>query len=373
MTGLFDSITLRDSTMQNRIWMSPMMQFAADPEGESAGAATDWHFQHFAARAVGGVGLAMIEATAVTPDGRSSEFDLGLWNDAQAHSHRRIIEFLHAQGTAVGIQLVHAGRKASTGRPWNSGDFVESKWQTVAPSPEAFGDLPEPVALTRRQIGDIVESFATSASRAAAVGFDVLELHGAHGYLIHQFLSPSSNRRTDEYGGSLTNRMRFAVEVVDAVRRVWPGNRPLFFRVSATDWLAGDTDDARPGWTVEDTVALADVLSSHGVDLFDVSTGGIVPDARIPVGPGYQVRFAAEVRSRTGMPTAAVGLITDPAQANSIVESGQADAVFLARELLRDPYWGQRAARELAVPLRHPPNYARAFRDRVPRQPATVH
>lgn len=361
MSALFEPITLRELTVSNRIWMSPMMQYAAEPSGPATGAATDWHFQHFAARAIGGVGLAMVEATAVAPDGRASEFDLGLWNGVQARSHRRTIDFLHAQGAAAGIQLVHAGRKGSTGRPWGDGSHVEQQWDTVAPSPVAFGDMPIPSELSVDGIAEIVAAFASSAGHARDTGFDVLELHGAHGYLIHQFLSPATNHRTDSYGGSLPNRMRFALEVVDAVRSKWPAERPLFFRVSATDWLSGDTDDSRPGWTVDDTVALVEALSTRGVDLVDVSTGGIVPDARIPVGPGYQTRFSAEVRRRTALPTATVGLITEPTQAESIIESGDADAVFLARELLRDPYWAHRAALELGAPLRYPPNYARAF------------
>lgn len=361
MSALFEPITLRGLTIENRVWMSPMMQFAAEPSGPATGSATDWHFQHFAARAIGGVGLAMVEATSVTPHGRSSEFDLGLWNSVQARSHRRVIDFLHSQGTAAGIQLVHAGRKGSTGRPWGDGSHIEQQWGTLAPSPVAFGEMPTPSELTTEQIAEMVAAFGTSARHARDAGFDVLELHGAHGYLIHQFLSPAANRRTDQYGGSLENRMRFAVDVVDAVRAEWPDDRPLFFRVSATDWLSGDTDDPRPGWTLEDSVALADTLSGHGVDLFDVSTGGMVPDARIPVGPGYQTRFAAEIRRRTALPTAAVGLITEPDQAEAIVGSGEADAVFLARELLRDPNWAHRAALHLGESLRYPPNYSRAF------------
>ncbi|GGG29723.1 oxidoreductase [Rhodococcoides trifolii] len=358
MSALFEPLTLRKLTIANRIWMSPMMQFASD----ATGVATDWHFQHFAARALGGVGLAMVEATSVLPDGRASDFDLGLWNDDQADSHRRIIDFLHGQGAAAGIQLVHGGRKASTGRPWST--EPDRTWQTVAPSAVAFGDSPSPVALSVGEIADVVEAFATSAALARDAGFDVLEIHGAHGYLIHEFLSPAANHRVDAYGGSSANRMRFAIEVVDAVRQEWPEDRPLFFRVSATDWLSGDTDDPRPGWTLEETVELASILSEHGVDLVDVSTGGIVPDARIPVEPGYQVRFAAEVRRRTGMRTAAVGLITEPGQAERIVGSGDADAVFLAREILRNPNWAQRASLELGEPVRHPPNYARAFQRR---------
>lgn len=361
MKGLFDPITLRGLTIDNRIWMSPMMQFSSTPTGPDTGTATNWHFQHFAARAMGGVGLAMVEATSISPEGRSSEYDLGMWNDQQARSHVTIIDFLHEQGTAVGIQLVHAGRKAATGRPWNTGNFIERQWDRVGPSSESFGNIPAPRKLTTAEISSLVESFAASARRAHNAGFDVLELHGAHGYLIHQFLSPFSNLRSDQYGGSLRNRMRFAIEVVDAVRREWPGDKPLFFRVSATDWLAGDTDDPRRGWTREETVLLAKILGEHGVDLLDVSTGGIAPDAKIPVRPNYQVQFAEEIRREAAIPTAAVGLITEPAQAADIVSSGNADAVFLARELLRNPNWAQRAAAELGERIRYPQQYARGF------------
>ncbi|MET4622865.1 2,4-dienoyl-CoA reductase-like NADH-dependent reductase (Old Yellow Enzyme family) [Arthrobacter sp. 2762] len=365
MTELFDPITLRGLTIANRIWMSPMMQFSSNPSGPETGAATDWHFQHFAARALGGVGLAMVEATSINPEGRSSEYDLGLWNSRQASSHRRIIDFLHDHGTAVGIQLVHAGRKASTGRPWASGSHAENRWDSVGPSTEPFGALPAPKELTRPAIKALVDDFARSADLAHKTGFDVLELHGAHGYLIHQFLSPASNFRTDEYGGSLANRMRFAVEVVDAVRQQWPAEKPLFFRVSATDWLAGDTDDERVGWTKDEAVLLAKTLKEHGVDLFDVSTGGIVPDARIPVRPSYQVEFAEQIRREASIPTAAVGLITEPDQASRIIGSGQADAVFLARELLRSPNWAREAAAQLGNPMAYPHPYARASRKSV--------
>ncbi|UUE28555.1 NADH:flavin oxidoreductase/NADH oxidase (plasmid) [Rhodococcus qingshengii] len=365
MTGLFDPFTLRGMTFENRIWMSPMMQFASEPSGPDTGASTDWHFQHFAARSVGGVGLAMVEATSIRPDGRSSEYDLGLWNDQQGRSHRRTIDFLHKYGTAVGIQLVHAGRKAATGRPWSDGLYVEQEWERVAPSAEPFGRIPAPRELAIEEIESLVTDFAKSARLARDAGFDVLELHGAHGYLIHQFLSPLTNQRSDRYGGSWENRTRFAVEVVDAVREVWPDDKPLFFRTSATDWLGGDTDDEREGWTSADSVSLARVLGDRGVDLFDVSTGGITPDAKITVGPNYQVPFADKIRVESGMPTAAVGLITEPYQAEQIVASGQADAVFLARELLRNPNWAQRAAIELEVPVRHPQQYTRGFQERI--------
>ncbi|MBY6707683.1 NADH:flavin oxidoreductase/NADH oxidase [Rhodococcus sp. BP-241] len=368
MSALFEPLTLRGRTMRNRIWMSPMMQFAAEPSGPAVGAATDWHFQHLAARIVGGVGLAMMEATAVSPDGRSSEFDLGLWTSAQEHALERIVRFARGNGAALGVQLVHAGRKAATGRPWSGPSWdgthhVETLWDRVGPSPESFGTLPLPSSLSTTEIAEVVADFAAAAARAARAGVDVLELHGAHGYLIHQFLSPHANTRTDEYGGDFDARARFALEVVDAVRAAWPGDRPLFFRLSATDWLAGDTDDPRPGWTLEDSVRLAPLLRDRGVDLIDVSTGGIAADAPIPVGPGYQVPFSERLRE-TGIPTATVGLVTDPADADLLVSSGRADAVFLARELLRNPVWAQRAAAELGDPVPYPPQYTRAFTGR---------
>ena len=362
MTGLFSPLTLRDVTFAHRAWMSPMMQFAAVPDGPATGTPTDWHLAHLGSRAIAGAALVMTEATAVLPDGRSSDYDLGLWNDTQAEAMRRLTGFLTAQGAVPGIQLVHAGRKGSTGRPWPDPQRTQRSWPTVSASPLAFGSLPEPVELTVTEIECIVAAFADAAERAAAAGFQVLELHGAHGYLIHQFLSPYSNQRTDGYGGSLANRMRFAVEVVTAVRKRWPPGLPLFFRVSATDWLGGDTDDTRPGWTVSDTVHLADVLSGLGVDLIDVSSGGSAPDAAITVGPGYQVPFAARIRQEAQIPTAAVGMITEAQQAEDIVASGQADAVFLGRVLLRNPSWIRQAAQRAGAELAYPPAYARAFR-----------
>jgi 2,4-dienoyl-CoA reductase-like NADH-dependent reductase (Old Yellow Enzyme family) len=358
---LFSPFTLRDVTFAHRAWMSPMMQFAAVPDGPDTGTPTDWHLQHLGARAASGAALVMAEATAVDPGGRSSDYDLGLWNDRQAEALQRITGFVRGQGAVPGIQLVHAGRKGWTGRPWPDPDRARSSWPTVGASPLAFGKLPAPSEMSTDDIAATVQSFADAANRAAAAGFQVLELHGAHGYLIHQFLSPHSNIRTDSYGGSLENRMRFAVEVVTAVRRQWSDELPLFFRVSATDWLAGDTDDPRPGWTIDDTVALSHRLKGLGVDLMDVSTGGSAPDAKIAVGPGYQVPFAARVRKEVEIPTAAVGLITEPEQANDIVVGEQADAVFLGRALLRDPAWVRRAAAELGHQLAHPPQYARAF------------
>jgi 2,4-dienoyl-CoA reductase-like NADH-dependent reductase (Old Yellow Enzyme family) len=359
MSHLFSPLTLREVTFAHRAWMSPMVQFAAASEGADEGSPSDWHLQHLGSRAVAGAALVMTEATAVDPVGRSSVYDLGLWNDHQTTAFRRITDFVAAQGAVPGIQLVHAGRKGSTGRPWAE---PGASWGTVGASAVPFGRLPSPAELSVEEISTIVDAFASSARRAAAAGFRVLELHGAHGYLIHQFLSPHSNNRTDHYGGSLENRIRFALDVVTAVRQGWPDELPLFFRVSATDWLGGDTEDERPGWTVDDTVELAVRLKSLGVDLMDVSSGGSAPDAQIPVGPGYQVPFAARVRKEADIPTAAVGMITEADQADDIIAGEQADAVFLARELLRNPTWFRQAADQLGATLPHPPQYSRAFR-----------
>ncbi|MEU9177525.1 NADH:flavin oxidoreductase/NADH oxidase [Streptomyces sp. NPDC048550] len=357
--ALFAPLTLRSVTVPNRVWMAPMCQHVAEASGPDAGVARAWHFAHYAARAVGGTGLILQEATAVSPEGRISPYDLGIWNDTQAEALRPITAFIKAQGAVPGIQIAHAGRKASTGRPWEGGRYVGPEadgWLPSAPSsaPFAEGD-PVPNELTTAEIREITGQFAAAARRALAAGYEVVEIHGAHGYLIGQFLSGESNRRTDAYGGSFENRARFALEVVDAVRAVWPEELPLFFRVSATDWLE------ESGWTPEDTVRLAGLLRAHGVDLLDVSTGGMAPKADIPVGPGYQVPFAAEVKARTGLPVAAVGLITEPEQAGKILADGQADAVLLGRELLRDPYWARRAAAELGAGVRVPTPYHRAW------------
>jgi 2,4-dienoyl-CoA reductase-like NADH-dependent reductase (Old Yellow Enzyme family) len=359
---LFTPLTLRDVTFAHRAWMSPMMQFAAVPEGPDTGTPTDWHLQHLGSRAVAGAALVMTEATAVDPRGRSSDYDLGLWNDHQIAAFRRLTDFIGEQGAVPGIQIVHAGRKGSTGRPWPDDQRAEGKWATVGPSELAFGRYAAPMEMTTGDITAAVESFAEAARRAASAGFKVLELHGAHGYLIHQFLSPHSNHRRDEYGGALENRMRFALEVVEAVRREWPAELPLFFRVSATDWLSGETDDERPGWTLIDTVELATRLKHLGVDLIDVSSGGSAPDARIPVAPSYQVPFSERIRKEVEVPTAAVGLITEPEQADTIIADGQADAIFLARVLLRNPAWVRQAAEHLGHALPHPVRYSRAFR-----------
>jgi 2,4-dienoyl-CoA reductase-like NADH-dependent reductase (Old Yellow Enzyme family) len=355
---LFEPITLREVTIPNRIWMAPMCQYSAAPDGPEAGVPDDWHFAHYAARAAGGTGLIITEATAVSAEGRISPYDLGIWNDTQVAAFRRITRFLVGQGTVPGIQLGHSGRKASTDRPWRGGEPVGPEaygWQPLGPSPVPFDTgHPVPEELTVEQIDDVVEQFAAAARRALAAGFEVAEVHGAHGYLIGQFLSPHSNRRTDEYGGSYENRTRFAFKVVDAVRAVWPDEKPLFFRISATDWLE------EGGWTADDTVRLAAQLRAHGVDLVDVSTGGNAADVRIPAGPGYQVPFAARVRREAGMPAAAVGLITEPQQAEKILSDGEADAVLLGRELLRDPSFARHAARELGGDVHVPNQYHRS-------------
>lgn len=358
MSTLFEPYTLRDVTVPNRVWMAPMCQYSAAPEGPGTGAPNDWHFAHYAARAAGGTGLIVVEATGVSPEGRISPYDLGIWNDTQVEAFRRITRFLTAQGTVPGIQLAHAGRKASTERTWKGGAPVGPDghgWQPVAPSPVAFDERhPVPDELSVEEIRDIVGQFRAAARRALAAGFEIAEVHGAHGYLINEFLSPHSNHRTDAYGGSYENRTRFALEVVDAVREEWPDGKPLFFRISATEWLE------EAGWTPDDTVRFASDLHAHGVDLLDVSTGGNASGVHIPTGPGYQVPFAARVRDETALPVAAVGMITDAEQAGKIVANGEADAVFLGRELLRNPSWARHAARELGGEVHVPDPYHRS-------------
>ncbi|MBL1065894.1 NADH:flavin oxidoreductase/NADH oxidase [Streptomyces sp. 7-21] len=365
-TSLFAPYTLRSLTIPNRVWMAPMCQYSAAPDGEAAGVPTDWHVVHLGARATGGAGLIITEATAVTPEGRISPYDLGIWNDAQVEGFRRITSFLTSQGSVPAIQLAHAGRKASTERTWvDRGRQIapgeEHGWTPVGPSPLAFSARStRPEELSTEQIRGLVQSFADAARRALDAGFQAAEIHGAHGYLIHQFLSPHSNHRTDAYGGPFENRARFALEVTEAVRAVWPEDLPVLFRVSATDWFEENPDDDREGWTLADTVRLAKELQARGVDLIDVSSGGIAPDARITSGPGYQVPFAAAVREQAGIPVAAVGLITEARQAQDILDAGQADAVLLGRELLRNPYWPRQAAAVLGAEVSGPVQYHRA-------------
>jgi 2,4-dienoyl-CoA reductase-like NADH-dependent reductase (Old Yellow Enzyme family) len=336
---LFTPIRLKQTTVRNRIWVSPMCQYSAVD-----GVPDDWHLVHLGSFARGGAGLVFTEATAVTPEGRISPADTGLWNDVQQQAWSRVVDFIHGQGATAGIQLAHAGRKASTQRPWEGRGAVEDAdggWQPVAPSAVAFPGLREPRALTGDELAELVEAFAAAARRAVAAGFDVLEVHAAHGYLLHEFLSPLSNQRSDEYGGSFENRARLWVEVVEAIKLAVGEQVPLVVRLSATDWVEG-------GWTADDSVRLARLLGAAGVDLVDVSSGGNAL-ADIPVGPGYQVQFARRIRDEAGVPTGAVGMITEAKQAEDVVADGSADVVLLARALLRNPHGALAAATELGV------------------------
>ena len=349
---LFTPLTLRAVEFRNRVWVSPMCQYSAQD-----GVANEWHLVHLGSRAVGGAGLVIAEATAVSPVGRISPGDLGLWSDAQAEALSRAAAFVSAQGSVPGVQLAHAGRKASTGVPWLGGGpltTAEGGWRTVAPSAVPFAaGHPEPRALTAAEIGEVVRDFGAAARRAAVAGFQVVEVHAAHGYLLHQFLSPLSNLRTDAYGGSLEGRSRIVLEAARAVREAFPAECPVFVRLSATDWVEG-------GWDLPQAVQLATWLREAGVDLIDCSSGGLVPHAKIPVAPGFQVPFAAAIRRDAGIATAAVGLITEPAQAERILAEGHADAVLLARALLRDAYWPLRAAQALGDEGPWPSQYLRA-------------
>lgn len=349
---LFRPLTIRSITFPNRIAVSPMCQYSSED-----GFASDWHLVHLGSRAVGGAGLVMTEATAVEERGRISPQDLGIYRDEHIEMLSRITAFLKEQGAVPGIQLAHAGRKGSTYRPWDgSGEIPveQGRWQTIGPGAERFvNNYPLPTAMTHEDITQVVEAFRVATQRAFKAGFQVIELHAAHGYLVHEFLSPLSNKRTDIYGGSLQNRMRFLLEIVDASRAVWPKELPLFVRLSASDWTEG-------GLTIEDSVEIARELQRHGVDLIDASSGGNVAKARIPVAPGYQVPFAEQIRREANILTGAVGMITEPEQANEIISSEQADLVFLARELLRDPYWPRHAAQALQQDTAWPKQYERA-------------
>jgi len=350
---LFDPLVLRSVTLRNRIGVSPMCQYSSVD-----GFADDWHLVHLGSRAVGGAGLVMTEATAVEARGRISPEDLGLWKDEHVPALERVTRFVRAHGAAAGVQLAHAGRKGSTARLWSGTGAVDPAaggWRPVAPSAVAFdGNYPMPEALTEVEIAEVIASFAKAATRARAAGFQVIELHAAHGYLLHEFLSPVSNRRDDQWGGSFDNRARLVLRVVEAIRAVWPESLPLLTRISTTDWLGAE------GWDVEDSVALARRLRAAGVDLVDCSSAGVAPRVPIGVGPGYQTAFAARVRAEAGVATAAVGVITSSAQAEHILRTGQADLVFLARQLLRDPYWPLRAAAELRAKVDWPVQYERA-------------
>jgi 2,4-dienoyl-CoA reductase-like NADH-dependent reductase (Old Yellow Enzyme family) len=352
---LFDPLQIRELPLRNRIVVSPMCQYSS-PDGF----ATDWHLVHLGSRAVGGAGLVFTEASAVTPEGRISPWDLGIWKDEHVDMLSRIARFMREQGAVPGMQLAHAGRKGSTKRPWDgSGKIAESEggWTPLAPSALAYdATYPLPAALDEAGIRRIVDAFADAAGRALRAGFEVIEIHAAHGYLIHEFLSPLSNTRTDAYGGPLENRVRFLAEVVAAVRKVWPASLPLFVRISATDWVEG-------GWDADQSVEAVRRIAPLGVDLIDCSSGGLDPRQKIPVKPGYQVPFAQVIRDKTGVLTGAVGMIEAPEMASEIVRSEKADLVIFAREFLRRPYWPLEEARNLGIPVTWPAQYLRAAPD----------
>jgi len=354
MPHLFDPLTIKSITLRNRIGVSPMCMYSY-----SKGYSNDWQLIHLGARAVGGAGLIIAEATAVEPRGRISPYDAGIWSDDHIESLSRLTSVLKNNGAVAGIQIAHAGRKAGSDRVWKSDDppspDTPPGWQGVAPSPIAYNEnYPEPHQLSVSEIRAIQDAFRAGAERALSAGFEWLEIHAAHGYLIHSFYSPISNKRTDKYGGSFENRICFLMETVRTVRPIWPDHLPLAVRISGTDWVAG-------GWTVEESVELAKGLKQEGVDLIDCSSGGGISGAEVPIGPGYQVHISEAVSSGAGILTAAVGMITDPQQADEIIHSGQADMVLLGREFLRDPYWPLHAARALGQPAPVPPQYLRAY------------
>jgi len=355
---LLSPLTIRGVTLRNRIVMSPMCQYIAKD-----GFADDWHLVHLGSRAAGGVALVIVEATAVTRDGRITHGDLGIWCDDHVAPLGRIARFVHSQGAVAGIQLAHAGRKASCDVPWKGGAGLRSRevggWPVVGPSAVAFDEgNPLPTALDEAGIDGVVAAFETATLRALAAGFRVIEVHAAHGYLLHEFLSPLSNRRTDTYGGSLENRMQLPLRVAGTIRKLVPADLPVFVRISATDWEDG-------GWDVEQSVVLAGRLKELGIDLIDVSSGGLVPKARIPMGKGYQVPLARKIRDEAGVMTGAVGLITEAKHANEIVTGGDADLVLLAREMLREPYWALKAQQELGAEASWPISYGYAVKRRA--------
>ena len=352
MASLFSTIQLRELLIRNRIFVSPMCQYSAND-----GVAGPWHMVHYGSRAVGGAGLIMFEATAVTPQGRISPQDLGLWNNEQMQALIPVVDFIKVHGAVPAIQLAHAGRKASTDLPWLGGkplSPVSGGWEPVAPSCLPFS--PEhltPHELTLNQIKEIIDAFVKAAQRALTAGFEAVEIHMAHGYLLHEFLSPLTNQRRDDFGGSFENRIRLPIKITEAVREVWPEHLPVFVRISATDWV-------EHGWDLEQSIRLAQHLKNSGIDLVDCSSGGLLPDANIPLAPGFQTPFATAIRNKADIATGAVGLITDPNQAENIIAAGQADVVFMARELLRDPYWPLHAAHTLHVDVHWPHQYQRA-------------
>ncbi len=352
MSKLFSPLKIRGLEFKNRIFVSPMCQYSSED-----GMPTDWHFVHLGSRAVGGAALVMVEATAVSPEGRISPWDSGIWSGEHARRFARITSFIKSQGALPGLQIAHAGRKASTDRPWRGGgplDQTQGGWKPLGPSPVRFdADSPAPREMSPADIDGVVSQFAAAAKRAVDAGFKVLEVHMAHGYLAHEFLSPLSNKRDDEFGGDLENRMRFPLKIARAVRDTWPDRLPLFVRISCTDWVDG-------GWDLAQSTEFCRRLKGIGIDLIDCSSGALVPDAKIPAGPGFQVPFAAAIRKEVNIATGAVGMILEPAQAEQIIATGEADAVLLAREMLRDPYWPLKAARALRVDVPWPVQYERA-------------
>lgn len=350
---LFSALHLRRIEFKNRIFVSPMCQYSS-----CNGMPSDWHLVHLGSRAVGGAAAVIVEATAISPEGRISPMDSGIWSSEHVPAFKRITEFIKSNGSVPGIQIAHAGRKASTDAPWRDNGKPlreeEGGWQPIAPSPVAFSDIsPVPREMSRQDIDEVKAQFEAAAKRSVEAGFELLEIHMAHGYLMHEFLSPLSNKRLDEYGGRLENRMRLPLEVAERVRRVWPGDLPLFVRISCTDWVEG-------GWDLKSSIELSRRLKESGIDLIDCSSGALVAHASIPVSPGYQVPFSAAIRKEAKIATGAVGLITNPVQAEQIIATEQADAIIMARELLRHPYWPLNAARELGVDIAWPDQYARA-------------
>lgn len=365
---LFSPLTQRSVTLPNRIAVSPMCQYSY-----TDGLSNDWQFVHLASRAVGGAGVVFVEATAVNPEGRITPADLGLWSDAHVAPLARIAAFVKTQGAVPAIQLAHAGRKASMAKPWDevlsAVPVSRGGWETVGPTTDSFSEgFTTPHALDRAGMNKIVADFAATTRRAAAAGFLLAEIHSAHGYLLHEFFSPLSNRRTDMYGGSFENRVRFPLEVVRAVRANFPADLPVWVRLSVTDWVDPSSDNPEGGLTVDDSVAFARLLKSEDIDLIDCSSGGNDPKQQIPLGAGYQVAFAERIRREAGIQTGAVGMITAPEQADQIIRTGQADVVLLAREMLRDPYWPLHAAEALHKPGRWPVQYERAARGKVERR-----
>lgn len=354
MANLFEQLVLREVAFRNRIWVSPMCQYSSED-----GMPTEWHVVHYGSRAAGGAGLVIVEATAVSPEGRISPQDSGIWSDAHASALQRIAHVIKSLGAVAGIQLAHAGRKASVAAPWNGGKKVAAEnggWQTIAPSALPFADdYPYPRQMTENDMTNVINAFRAAAQRSVDAGFEVIEVHAAHGYLCHQFLSPLTNQRADQYGGNLQNRLRFPLQVAQVVRETVPSHLPVFVRISATDWMPN-------GWDLEQSVEFCKALKKLGIDLIDVSSGGLVPNAKVLAAPNFQVPFAAAIRDQVAIPTTAVGLITEPQQAEDILQKGAADAILIGREFLRDPYFALHAAQKMDGKATVPKPYQLAIR-----------